>query len=180
LFKFQRQRVSDPGHHFGGRPSCAFPTAVLEAFPSVYRTAPVQLPSSQFHATHADTDSLNVSWALPPGGISDEAGRIVPPSHAFIIDTFVVAKIPEAVHDSVAANSESMADRCSTWPNGTKKRAYEPSEDKPRRKMKPFYDCRKCGQPKRGHLCPFSFCPTGPRNTHESLAALYLTASQSP
>jgi hypothetical protein len=37
-----------------------------------------------------------------------------------------------------------------------KKRAKERDPNKPRRNMKYYYNCRLCGEPKRGHVCPYN------------------------
>lgn len=39
---------------------------------------------------------------------------------------------------------------------GCKKRRKEQDPSKPRRKMKLHYNCRECGEPKKGHICPFN------------------------
>jgi hypothetical protein len=57
---------------------------------------------------------------------------------------------------SVSAQAAPGVGVPSAPPPATKKRAKERDPNKPRRKMKLHYNCRECGELKKGHICAFS------------------------
>lgn len=102
--------------------------------------------------------------SLPPHQLRADVNESVTVSHTDE-GTATSQPVHESAINALAKHSDPITldtapkqvVQASGGSRGTNKRSAsgETGPEKPRRKMKTFYDCRKCGEPKRGHVCPY-------------------------